>query len=84
MTGKSDEDDYGPERIATELKRIAERVRHGPFDAAEQKALIAEIEGLAKRISRRPEGGPAMAQHLEQLAEQLRNAPAKRKNGPTA
>ena len=84
MTGKSDEDEYGPEQIAAELKRIADRVRQGPFQATEQKELIAEIEALAKHVSRDPDAGPAISRHLDHLAEQLRNAPAKRKNGQTA
>ena len=84
MTGKPDEDEYGPEQIAAELSRIADRVRQGPFEPADQKVLITEIEALAKRISRHPDAGPAIARHLEQLAGQLRNAPVKRKNGPIA
>ena len=84
MTGTSDENEYGPEQIAAELKRIADRMRQGPFESAEQKALIAEIEALAKHVSRSPNAGSAISRHLEQLAEQLRNAPTKQKNGQTA
>jgi hypothetical protein len=86
MTEQADDDegDLAPEQIASELKRIADRVRQGPFDSAEQKQLIAAIETLAKRVSLSSTVGPAIAQHLDELADELRNAPLKRKNGPAA
>ena len=86
MMGKANEGDapYEPEQIAAELKRIAERVRQGPLEPTEQKALITAIEALAKRVSLESTVGPAIARQLVQLAEQLRYAPLKRKNGSAA
>jgi len=79
-------DDDGPtaEEIASELNRIADIVRSGPMDAAELAQVIARVETISHLILQRPGTDPAIADRLQQLAAQLRNAPVKRKNGPTA
>ena len=82
MTGSADDDDdYTPEQIASELKRIADLVRQGPVDPSELEQLIAQVEKLARLVLQHQETDPEVAKRLEQLAEQLRNAPTKRKNG---
>lgn len=85
MTDKADDDDdYTSEQIALELKLIADLVRQGPVDPSDLNQLIERVETLAKVILKHPETDPAVAKRLEQLAQQLRNAPTKRKNGPTS
>jgi hypothetical protein len=43
--------------------------------------LIAQVEKLAKVVLQHRDTDPDVATRLEQLAEQLRTAPTKRKNG---
>lgn len=80
MAGIAD-DEYTPEQIASELKRIADLVRQGPVDPPELERLIAQVEKLAKVVLQHRDTDPDVATRLEQLAEQLRTAPTKRKNG---
>ena len=82
MAGKADDDAH--EEIASELNRIADVVRQGPLDPAELAQVIGRVETIRKMILRQPETDPAIAERLQQLAAQLRNATVRRKNGPTA
>jgi hypothetical protein len=84
MTGTVDDKDFTPEQIASELNRIAHLVRQGPMDAKELAKLTARVEIFARVILQQPSIDPALAQRLQDLAEQLRTGPVKRKNGSTS
>ena len=79
MTGKAGDSDTA-EDIASELNRVANLVRQGPTHPAELALLSARVETMATLILAKPDVDPAIAQRLEQLAQQLRNRPLK-KNG---
>src|SRR5262249_42495406 len=78
MTGTTDDEDFTLEQIASELKRIAELLRHGPIDPAEVEKLTAQLEKFAAYFRRSPGIDPALPQRLQELAAQLRTGPAKR------
>jgi hypothetical protein len=80
MTDKADDEPCPGEEIASELMRIADRVRQGPMDPTELGQVAARVEAIAQLVSERTDANPGIAERLEQLAGKLRNPPV-RKNG---
>ena len=81
MTETIDDEDFTPEKIASELKAMADVIRRHPIDPAELQKLTERVELIAELILQRPAMDPALALRLQDLAEQLRTGPEKRKNG---